>query len=86
MGRMGGRFDRGDAGRAPGGLRYLVGPLQRGEPYVTRCNRYHDDRVVFLDRFFHQPGAVDAGWRVCDSCRLSVPGIGIVEAGKKRTI
>ena len=19
--------------------------------------RYHDDRVVFLDRFFHQPGA-----------------------------
>ena len=35
-----GRFDRGDAGGAPGGLRYLVGPLQRGESDVTRCNRH----------------------------------------------
>jgi hypothetical protein len=38
------------------------------------------DRVVVLDRPLHQPGAVDAGLIVCDSCRLCVPGIGIVEA------
>ena len=30
--------------------------------------------------------AVDIGWHVCDSCRLSIPGIGIVKAGKQRTI
>src|SRR5215208_506258 len=35
-----GKFDRGDAGSAPGGLRYLVGPLQRGESDVTRGNRH----------------------------------------------
>ena len=40
VGGMGGRFDLGDAGRAPGGLRYLVGPLQRGESDVTRGNRH----------------------------------------------
>ncbi len=61
VGGMGGRFVRGDAGRTPGGLRYLAGPLQLGESDVTRCIRDHDDRLVFLDRFFHQPGAVDAG-------------------------
>ena len=30
-----GRFDRGEAGSIPGGLRYLVGPLQLGESDVT---------------------------------------------------
>ena len=61
MGGMGGRFDRGDADHAPGGLRYLVGPLQRGESDVTRCDKQHDNQDVFLDGYFHQPGAVDAG-------------------------
>ena len=85
---MGGRFDRGDAGHAFGGIRHLVGPLQRGEAGVTRCIkqqatdiRFHDDQVALPNCSYHQHGAVDADRLACDPCRLSVRGIGIVGTG-----
>ena len=85
---MGGRFDRGDAGHAFGGIRHLVGPLQRGEAGVTRGIkqqatdiRFHDDQVALPNCSYHQHGAVDADRLVCDPCRLSVRGIGIVGTG-----
>src|SRR5215208_2742627 len=46
--------------------------------------RYHDDQVALPNRSYHQHGAVDADRLVCDSCRLSVRGIGIVRTGTKQ--
>jgi hypothetical protein len=55
-GGMGGRLDRGDAGHSPGGLRYLLGPLQPGESDVTRCNRHQVPwRPGRLCRAVHSP-------------------------------